>query len=237
MIASTKHIQAFGVLLFLTPLLAFVACGGPRAGGSDQEGFGFGKPSEVPKFTFGSELPEEFEAEVTLVSFTDGNVRSTTPHLIARSGKRLLLVTNYGEPNERAMLRLSKERSYLLDRRTRAYIDWTANESDYQSDDEMIHSTVGGVLVLFNQEDAHFEKVSSEDGVEQYSVRLPGDEGVERYVYYDRRLGHTVRQDTTASGDFGDVFIRRNIKRFSLKAGKSRFEIPHHYKKATPKRQ
>lgn len=91
--------------------------------------------------------------------------------------------------------------------------------------------------MLFDQELADFERVSSADGIDQYSVWLPGDEGVTRYIYYDPELERTVRQDTTASGDFGEVFVRRNIKRFSLKAGKGRFEIPHHYKKVTPKRQ
>ncbi|QQS40854.1 MAG: hypothetical protein IPM63_16020 [Acidobacteriota bacterium] len=227
-------VKCAGKLVLIFLLVAFASCGGP---GPDREGFGSGKSTDAPKFTFGSELPEEFEVEVTLTSFTDGNVQSTTPHLIARSGKQILLVTNYGKPNERSMLRLSREESYLIDRRARAYVDWTANESEYQSDNEWVHSMVGGILVLFDQEKAHFDKVSSEDGVDQYSVWLPGDEGVQRYIYYDPKLGHTVRQDTTASGDFGDVFVRRNIKRFSLKAGKGRFEIPHHYKKGILKKK
>lgn len=186
---------------------------------------------DIPNFTFGKELPEQFEAEVEIVTFADGKVTSSSKKLIAKGGGKLFIANDYGDRRERDYLRLADDEAYLIDHQSRAYGELPAADHAHETSDEQIRSRIGGMLILFDQDDAKIEKIGAKDGIDEYSIWLEGDTSVDRYVYFDPKLDRTVRQDTIASGDYGRVFVRRDIKAYSLRVGHNRFKIPQTFRK------
>ncbi|HUF03372.1 MAG TPA: hypothetical protein VMM38_04275 [Aridibacter sp.] len=213
----------FGIL----SVVLLLSCGEPQSLPIADKPAGDTLPSE-PNLTFGSPLPREFEAEVSQVHFIDGQITFSTKYLIARSDSNLLIVSDYGKEDERAILRLAEGKAYHVEKRSRTY---KPAPDDLESiDDESVASLIGVIISVFDAAKAKIEMVSFVDGIAQYSVELPGQKDVKRFHYFDEELQRTIRQETRVTNDVGEQFTRIDILRYETETSGSRFKIPHHYR-------
>lgn len=180
---------------------------------------------------FQNKEPDEFQADVVVTNFLNGE-KIEKRYFLARRGSRHLTVFNRGEKTENSILETIDGRVFFIDKENKIY-----RESPNQS------GKTGGELNEFlttewlNQKrDAAFENLGAENSLTKYRVRLDDSTNSEILIFVDENLKLPVKQEFySVSGEQKTLTLSVEIKNFLTSADENLFILPQDYKRSETK--
>ncbi len=185
--------------------------------------------TEIP---FESKEPENFQTEIVITNFLNGE-KTETNYFFARSGNKTLTVFNRGEKSETAVLS-DGAKTYLLKNENKTFIENQNISNGVSASDETLEFLT--TEWLNRKTGAGFEKLQTENNLTNYRVRLGDSTNSEIILTYDETLKIPVKQEFySISGEQKTLTMTVELKNFQTAADEKLFILPQDYKSAETK--
>ncbi len=183
--------------------------------------------SEIPFLT---KEPDNYQTEI---SITAGDIEDKT--FTARNGANRLMIFDFQNKSEFALLKVGDNQTFLINRRQKIYAETesSVNISDEKGDSLKDFLTAGW---LNQKNDAKFENLGTENNLTKYRVSLDDAVNSEIITLIDEKIGLPVRQEFySLSGEQKTLTLTVELKNFSLQTEAQLFEVPKDYRKISMK--
>lgn len=200
-------------------LLAAAGCGWLRTGNDTSVPV---IPEPKSKFPFKTREPEQFQCEITQTA--GGSVRRTR---LARKGDWRRIDFDFGEANQRSVMRTDKE--YLIDHARRTYSEKVSVAGNTV---EPVYTDLTHEMLFADASRSEFEEVGTEGSLTKYRTALDGSAASEAIVYFDPSIGLPVKQEFfSVNGTERALEFTIELVDFRTDPDADVFELPNDFKK------
>ena len=180
---------------------------------------------------FESKEPETFQTEIVVTNFLNGE-KTEKIYFLARTGNKSLTVFNRGEITEHSILN-DGGKTIFINQENKTFRETGSDSNGVSSDETLEFLTTEW---LNRKTDASFEKLSTENNLTNYLVKLGNSSESEIVLTYDESLKLPVKQEFySISGEQKILTMTVELKNFQLSADEKLFVLPQDYKRAETK--
>ena len=182
--------------------------------------------SEIP---FSTREPENYQTEI-VVSRPGSELEEKI--FAAKSGANRLLVFNYQQNRETAVLQTSANQNYTIARAQKIFVE---NLPDSGAQRETLNDFL--VAELLNRRRAGaFETLGAENNLTKYRVRLDESEKSEIIIFVDEKINLPIRQEFySINNEASQLTLTIELRNFNFQPDASIFELPKDYRKVAAK--
>lgn len=171
--------------------------------------------------------PKTFQTEVIISNFINGD-KTETKYFIAKDGVKSLQTFNVGSENERSILRMKDNKTFLINHSSKNFREsFSGRTGNFEND-----ITIEGLTSkwLNERKSVGFEKLEDKNGSTGYRIKFDDSKSSEVLIFIDEKLQIPIKQEFyDLVNDDKSLTFSVELKNFNTQVERSLFELPDTY--------